>query len=123
MWRVRGWKRRGLGIVVLAGVVVSVMWLTFSRQDVEEVIASIAAPDKTFRLIITKTKEYCPYGISGKMYISDWQGTRKRLVVEYFTDDLLELRHYLTWDEANAAFVYAGKWGNPIVINLKHHPL
>jgi hypothetical protein len=99
----------------ILGVLVLALSACNSGSVPEHEVDQISAPDGSFVIIITRTQEHFPYGVEGNLYIAEPDGTNRRFIDDYLTDDHGELLAYIEWDSEEQAFRYTGK-GSPILI-------
>ncbi len=91
----------------------------------EKELYEINAPDKSFKLIVTQTWQGTPYGVQGKIYISDWNRNKKRFVTNYFEDfdDDLLVENRIVWQEETKSFQNNIFKDRISLINIESFPL
>ena len=78
---------------------------------------TLTSPDATFSVVVTRTKEWRPYGIQGNIYFCAAGSSARKHVSDYFTDDHGETMAYLKWNEERHGFVWSGKSAGDRLIN------
>ncbi len=117
-------KRKALygvavGFLLSAGIAA---WWLLGRNP-ERVHRVYVAPDNSFQVVVSVTKQHWPYGVQGNYYLTDITLTRWRKVDDYFVDFLDDPEMILRWDEHRRGFVYIGKISGPVLINCETFPL